>query len=372
MKRIRNYTSSIFVALVFVLIFAVATISSSRASPQQTAVIDFEGIPEGTIVDQVFSGFGISGEVVEGEVLVSATNPELGEDVNAAMIFDASCLPGGTAADCTGNDSDLFWPENGNILIISEDLDSSDPDDADVVGATYHFDFSGLGSGTVTVFSISVLDVETEEQGDANIELFADGVSLGVFIIPETGDGEHAVVPIGEPGIGISGVDQMIVDLDGSGAITNLEISPEVTDTPTPTPTDTPTATPTEPTAVELVSFDVAGVSGQQVSLAWETAAEVDNYGFRLYRSPDSNFANASLVDFIPAAGGNAGNTYSYTDEVPNTGQWWYWLSDIDTAGRETIDPAFNPVSATVTGNNAPAALQFQIFLPISVAQSQR
>jgi hypothetical protein len=126
-------------------------------------------------------------------------------------------------------------------------------------------------------------------------------------------------------------------------------IPPNPTSTSTSTPiTPTPTSTPSEPTAIELLYFRVDEVVGQQVKLAWATSAEIDHYGFRLYRSPDSNFENAEPIHFQAGEGNVAGSTYSFTGTVPNSGRWWYWLADIDTAGRERIDPAFSPVFADV------------------------
>ena len=98
----------------------------------------------------------------------------------------------------------------------------------------------------------------------------------------------------------------------------------------------------TPPTAVELLYFRVDGVSGLNVTLAWATASEIDNYGFKLYRAPVNDFALAEFIHFEPSAvpgGTGAGATYSYVDAAPEAGQWWYWLGDVDTYGVEVIHP---------------------------------
>lgn len=108
---------------------------------------------------------------------------------------------------------------------------------------------------------------------------------------------------------------------------------------------DNPTNTPSDdaevigvPTAVTLRAFYVVAVSGNQVTLAWETESEVDNYAFRLYRAPVNNLAQAVLVAEIPAAmGGATGAVYTHTDLAPEAGVWWYWLADVDTRGMETV-----------------------------------
>ena len=82
--------------------------------------------------------------------------------------------------------------------------------------------------------------------------------------------------------------------------------------------------------------------------LDWATAAEVDNYGFNLYRAPANDFAQATWIHFEPSAiqgGTGAGATYAYLDTPPGHGAWWYWLADIDTHGIQTR----NTPSVTIT-----------------------
>jgi hypothetical protein len=113
------------------------------------------------------------------------------------------------------------------------------------------------------------------------------------------------------------------------------------------------------PTAVELLDFRVSSVNGTQVELTWSTASEVDNAGFRLYRAPANDFALAEAVAYVPASGNGAtGATYSYLDQAPAPGVWWYWLADVDTQGRET---RHGPVSAGLGVEN----LLNRVFLPL-------
>jgi len=330
------------IILGILLAFSILLILSVPGLAVSKAVIDFEGIPEGAIVSQVNKDFGISGDPIGGFVSVHAVNPDFGPQVNAAMIFDATCMPGGTPVDCTGEDKDLLHPAWGNTLIISEDLDGSDPDDADEVGAVFLFDFRQWGSGAVKVESIDVQDVEEEERENARIELFADGLDgtlIKVVDIPETGDGKFTTVVVGVDNVGT-----MRIDLQGSGMIDNVKIS-------------------TEPTAVQLLSFEAKEKDGRHVALEWKTAAEIDNYGFNLYRARHLDLSSASKIHFEPAGGGSGGHSYAYTDTPPTLGGWWYWLSDIDTHGKETFHgPAFVDVDG-----DKPETLSHQIFMPITV-----
>lgn len=315
MKAMRSTYAIFFIA------FTILILSTSSTKAQTVSVVDFEGIPPGTIVSSVYSGYGVSGDAVDGEIGVNGLNPNLGAGVNAAMIFDATCSPGGTPADCSGGDDDLFNPGLGNGLIISEDLDSSDPDDADVVGAVFEFIFLNWGPGTVTVESLDLQDVEVEETEEAKIQLFADGLDdtlIGEIPIPDIGDGNWQTLPIN-----FSGVGSIRIDLQGSGMVDNIRIS-------------------TEPTAVTLLYFRVDDARKGQVKLSWATSAEIDNVGFNLYRSPTANMGKALKVHTEPAGGGTGGHTYTFTDTPPGNGPWWYWLADIDTKGQETFHhPAF-------------------------------
>jgi len=202
--------------VVFFVVLAPALSIVANAGASTASTIDFEGLAAGTVVSSVSFGSGISGADAGGSVGVSGLNPKLAG--NQAMIFDATC---GGLPPCSGGDDDLFKPALGNVLIISEDGDSTDPDDADVVGAFFNFDFSAWGPGVVTVNSLDVLDVEAVEPG-AQIELFSGVTLLATVPIPSTGDNGLANVAVG-----VSGVDFMRVTLNGSGAIDNISIETE-------------------------------------------------------------------------------------------------------------------------------------------------
>ena len=119
------------------------------------------------------------------------------------------------------------------------------------------------------------------------------------------------------------------------------------------------------PTPVTLLYFRIDSVNGSEVNLAWQTAMEVDNIGFNLYRGPTSDRSQATLIHFVPAAptGSSQGHQYQYTDAVPSAGVWWYWLADVDTHGQETFH---GPIDTGVhTGQDYP----YHIYLPLMVNQ---
>jgi hypothetical protein len=198
--------------------------------------IDFEELPAGTIVFEVFGDSG------SGPIGVSGTNPDFSTGTNAAVIFDSS--------NPTGGDFDLGTPNEqfggpgvgagggagayvndtalGNVLILAENLDDEnndglvdDPDDAEeLVGNSITLDFSALGP--VTVSSITIIDFEAFEP-EAEVELFDQfDVSLDTFILFPTGDNGVAVKVLGPT----AGVAKMVVTLNGSGAIDNIVFTP--------------------------------------------------------------------------------------------------------------------------------------------------
>ena len=90
--------------------------------------------------------------------------------------------------------------------------------------------------------------------------------------------------------------------------------------------------------SIDLVSFTGHAAPNRQVSLNWETAVEVNNYGFNLYRSETDQFLGAEKIGFVSAdASGSDGAVYQYQDMVGNFGTWYYWLEDIDTEEGETL-----------------------------------
>jgi len=118
-----------------------------------------------------------------------------------------------------------------------------------------------------------------------------------------------------------------------------------------------------QPTAVELLSFDAQG-QPEAVLVEWQTAVEIDNYGFSLRRGTSDFYADAQEIAFIPAAGHgtSGGAVYSFVDRSLQAGvRYVYWLVDIDTEGRSTVH---GPAIAT----SMPASLQgVTIYLPLIV-----
>jgi len=112
------------------------------------------------------------------------------------------------------------------------------------------------------------------------------------------------------------------------------------------------------PTAVTLASF-TATPQGSGVLLQWETAIEIDNVGFNLYRAQSPEGSWVRLNDtLIPsqAPGSVFGSIYTWFDEDVEAGiTYYYKLEDVEVGGRRTFH---GPVVVQLGG---PTAVVLQV-----------
>ncbi len=88
----------------------------------------------------------------------------------------------------------------------------------------------------------------------------------------------------------------------------------------------------TEPLPVELVMFE-ASINKENVNLNWQTATEVNNFGFNVERKPETGEWNK--VGFVEGHGNsNSPKYYCYTDKLlKKSGKYLYRLKQIDIDG---------------------------------------
>jgi len=195
----------------------------------EVTVIDFEGSSAGDIISEVTPN-GCSGTIA-----VMAVNPDF-PGMNTAMIFDSS--------NPTGNDFDLGSPNEmfagpgissdgpqasndvplGNVLIISEDMDSSDPDDSARNGTSFEFNFSGYGNGMVTLHSFDMLDLEpVDADGLPTVVTLYDALDnvLLQHVLAYSEDNAKQLVDLGST----AGVVRMVLEMNNSGAIDNIRLT---------------------------------------------------------------------------------------------------------------------------------------------------
>jgi hypothetical protein len=94
-----------------------------------------------------------------------------------------------------------------------------------------------------------------------------------------------------------------------------------------------------EPTVIDLISFGASG-DGNQIRVNWQTAQEIRNLGFNLYRgtSPAGPFVriNDRLIPGLIYS--VKGKSYSYLDSAVTPGTLYYYqLEDIDASGKRTF-----------------------------------
>ncbi|MDY6847265.1 MAG: hypothetical protein SVP52_09035, partial [Chloroflexota bacterium] len=109
-------------------------------------------------------------------------------------------------------------------------------------------------------------------------------------------------------------------------------------------------------TAVELISFKAAP-SQEGVLIEWETASEIDNLGFNLYREDLQTGLKVKInPELIPSKlpGSTQGAQYEFWDQAVIFGEpYAYWLEDIDLHMR--VKDQYGPV----------IPLWWHFFLPI-------
>lgn len=109
------------------------------------------------------------------------------------------------------------------------------------------------------------------------------------------------------------------------------------------------------PLAVTIASL-AATYENDHVSIVWETASEIGNQGFNLYRNTELSVPETPLA-FVPsqAPGSGQGYSYEYLDTEIVDGEIYYWLQDIDLNG---VTSMHGPVSVTIQAPTAVSLAQ--------------
>ncbi len=98
------------------------------------------------------------------------------------------------------------------------------------------------------------------------------------------------------------------------------------------------------PTKVKI-SWFTATPTEKSIVLMWETAQELNNMGFNIYRSTSrfasTRFGSVKLnSELIPSInpGGNMGGVYTFEDTTAKPGvQYYYWLEDVGFDGKNGL-----------------------------------
>jgi hypothetical protein len=93
-------------------------------------------------------------------------------------------------------------------------------------------------------------------------------------------------------------------------------------------------------TLIELSDFKAIPGNGQ-VTVTWETATEIDNMGFNLYRSEKKHTGYEKINDelILTTGSGTQGASYQFIDTpLKNRKVYYYKLEDIDIYGNKTMN----------------------------------
>ncbi|MEL7470866.1 MAG: Ig-like domain-containing protein [Pseudomonadota bacterium] len=271
----------------FDLTYTVADATSRTVS----RTIDFEDLPRGTVVDSQIEGITISAQR-------SGDDPA---SENDAMIFDAD--------NPSGGDGDLAVLGVGNLLIVSEDNDSSDPDD-NTAGGTLTFNFDNPTQIDGLTF-VDIDDGETPPQ----INLFdADGALISSLTGITTGDGQT-----GDFAVGVGGVSRMDIVLSGSGGVNDLDI------------TETTMVPGSEDTATITVTIN--GLNEGPDALNDALTVDEDTAGSINILANDSDPENDTLT-ITDVAGNDTGSTFVVTTAANRSG-----TVTVEADGNLTFDP---------------------------------
>ncbi|SLN16617.1 Ig-like domain-containing protein [Pseudooctadecabacter jejudonensis] len=144
-----------------------------------------------------------AGDLIEGQFVADGVSITSADPTTPVMVFDSS--------NPTGDDNDLATGNLGNVLILSEDRDATDPDD-NANGGTFLINFEN----PAYVSSLTLLDVEA----GATVNYYdSHGNFLQSVNVTTADNGQHVVHS------NINYVGQIEVILNGSGAIDNLSYS---------------------------------------------------------------------------------------------------------------------------------------------------
>ncbi len=181
--------------------------------------IDFDtdgagaGLRKGTVIDNQWAAFGVtisSGDPSHLPMIFDSSNPTGGDDDLGTPneTFGGPGIGSGGEAGQPGENAVAL----GNVLIISEDNDSSDPDD-NSGGGTLSFTFAY----PVRVDQVGILDID-EGMGGTVTAYDGVGAKIGIGAMSNNlGNNSVQTVPLG-----VRGVRRLEVYFPGSGAVSKI------------------------------------------------------------------------------------------------------------------------------------------------------
>ena len=238
--------------------------------------------------------------VTNGGHYIGSSNPNYKADFE--VDYEFAINPGGTTTNCYINSASLIGTPSQGYEGDCGQSGSSITNGASSLftNGTVTYAFNN-GGGTNQGFEMSIPFSEIGATSSMSIQVFA-------FVVSATGYFSDVTVP-GDVTTGNLGNDPDFSTLSGG-----------------PFHSD-----PTSPLPVELTSF-TASTNANSVALKWNTATELNNFGFNIERkSVNSSWAQ---IAFVHGNGNsNSPKEYSYIDNTLSAGKYSYRLKQIDNNG---------------------------------------
>jgi uncharacterized repeat protein (TIGR01451 family) len=279
----------------------------------------------------------------------------------------------GGAASASFGDKTLFVGtpvlKATKASVLSTDLNgNAGPNPGDTLQYTIHITNIGTASATGVVFT---------DTPDRNTTLVVGSVqtSSGTVTGGNAAGNTAVGVAIGTLPSGVSVTISYravindpfptgITSISNQGTVTSAQLPPASTDDPNSAAIGDATKTiiSANPTAISLASF-TAVRQGDSIVVRWVTTAEINTWGFHLYRSADGKRTSAVRVTpaLIPGQGrGQGGASYIWTDTAVDASlTYTYWLVESEISGATN---EYGPATASVR----PAGMTYRLFLPVS------
>ena len=142
-----------------------------------------------------------------------------------------------------------------------------------------------------------------------------------------------------------------VVQVNGLGETTAIANVASVSSEELPVIESDLVVNPFDPTAVDLLSLSIVPQDAS-LSVVWVTGAEVNTWGFHVWRSADQNRAHAQrqTQDMILGKGGPAaGAQYTFLDASVTSGTvYWYWLEEVEQNGASIF---YGPVAGKLAAS---------------------
>jgi uncharacterized repeat protein (TIGR01451 family) len=212
------------------------------------------------------------------------------------------------------------------------------------VGDRITYTIQVTNTGNVTATNVRVSDgipAGTQFVAGSAVPAQASGPNPLVWVIGNLGPGATASVSFA---VTVINRDPVAVQ-NTAGVVSNETVTATASNTIVHT---------FKTTAVELIDFSAAGGRVQ-----WTTGAELNTFGFTLYRSNTSNRSDATLVsaEMISARGSNS--RYEFVDATAQAGvAYHYWLVEVETTGNTR---EYGPVKTDVRANGTEVVSQLPI-----------